>query len=84
VDDLFAQPKHPYTSGLLASIPRIRPERLSELPVIPGMVPDLLHLPAGCRFADRCRKAADICTQERPALAGVAGISTEVACYDPD
>ena len=45
VADLFSRPRHPYTAGLLASIPRLRSERLAELPVIPGRVPDLLNLP---------------------------------------
>jgi oligopeptide/dipeptide ABC transporter ATP-binding protein len=53
IHDLFERPRHPYTKGLLESIPRIRDRRVSELPIIPGMVPDLLHLPEGCRFADR-------------------------------
>jgi len=56
---LYATPRHPYTSGLLASVPRLRAERASELPVIPGMVPDLLNLPRGCRFADRCSKVQE-------------------------
>ena len=53
VDALFEQPRHPYTAGLLASVPRIRPDRLPRLPTIPGIVPDLLDLPDGCRFRDR-------------------------------
>jgi oligopeptide/dipeptide ABC transporter ATP-binding protein len=82
-DQLFHQPRHPYTAGLLASIPRLRAERLPELPVIPGRVPDLLHLPAGCRFADRCPRVQDRCRAERPPLtAGVAG-GTAVACHYP-
>jgi peptide/nickel transport system ATP-binding protein len=72
VDDLFAQPRHPYTSGLLASIPRVdtpKPAaartRLSE---IAGSVPSLLDLPAGCAFAPRCRHATDHCGAAAPAL----------------
>jgi peptide/nickel transport system ATP-binding protein len=84
VEELFARPHHPYTSGLLASIPRIRTERTPELPVIAGMVPDLLHLPDGCRFADRCSKVMERCRTSRPAIDMLAGTETEVACYDPD
>jgi peptide/nickel transport system ATP-binding protein len=80
--DLFSHPRHPYTAGLLASIPRLRSERLLELPVIPGRVPDLLNLPAGCRFADRCPRVQERCRVERPLLAGGDG-SGEVACHFP-
>jgi len=82
--DLFSRPRHPYTAGLLASIPRIRSERLAELPVIPGRVPDLLHLPAGCRFADRCPRVQERCRVERPKLTGQAAAgATAVACHFP-
>ena len=68
---LFASPSHPYTAGLLASIPQIRRRRLDRLPVIPGMVPDLAHLPAGCYFNDRCDAATDHCARaSSEALAG--------------
>ncbi|MEZ5564150.1 MAG: ABC transporter ATP-binding protein [Gammaproteobacteria bacterium] len=84
---LFSQPQHPYTAGLLASIPRIRPERLTELPVIPGRVPDLLNLPAGCRFADRCPRVQDRCRRERPPLTASTHASPDdaaaVACFYP-
>jgi oligopeptide/dipeptide ABC transporter ATP-binding protein len=79
---LFATPRHPYTAGLLASIPRIRDERLPELPVIPGRVPDLLDLPAGCRFAPRCARADGRCRVERPILVTAADGSA-VACHHP-
>jgi len=83
--ELFSRPRHPYTAGLLASIPRIRAERLPELPVIPGRVPDLLHLPAGCRFADRCPRVQDRCRVERPVLSGQNAASdvSAVACHFP-
>ncbi|MFZ5780800.1 MAG: ABC transporter ATP-binding protein [Pseudomonadota bacterium] len=73
VGELFAQPMHPYTAGLLASIPRLdlmrgeearRAERLQE---IPGIVPPLFDLPTGCAFAPRCSRADDLCRRERPA-----------------
>ena len=83
---LFRQPQHPYTAGLLASIPRIRRERLAELPVIPGRVPDLLHLPPGCRFADRCPRVQPRCRVERPLLRTTDGTTADaaaVACHFP-
>jgi peptide/nickel transport system ATP-binding protein len=73
VGELFARPLHPYTVGLMASIPRLdlmrgedkrNDERLQE---IPGIVPPLFALPAGCAFAPRCPKADDLCRRERPA-----------------
>ena len=80
--NLFSHPRHPYTAGLLASIPRLRSERVAELPVIPGRVPDLLNLPAGCRFADRCPRVHERCRVERPLLAGGDG-GNAVACHFP-
>jgi peptide/nickel transport system ATP-binding protein len=73
VDQLFARPQHPYTRGLIGSIPRLpsmrgeiatRIERLQE---IPGMVPKLANLPAGCTFAPRCPHAQDRCRAQYPA-----------------
>lgn len=80
-EQLFSSPRHPYTAGLLASIPRIRAERIAELPVIPGRVPDPGNLPAGCRFASRCSHVQPRCHQERPALRSVNG--NAVACHYP-
>jgi len=84
IEALFHTPRHPYTAGLLASIPRVRDEKVTELPVIPGMVPDLLHLPSGCRFADRCAKVKDRCRQKMPELQQLAKTQTLVACYEPN
>ncbi|WP_405234832.1 ABC transporter ATP-binding protein [Lentisalinibacter orientalis] len=83
IDRLFEAPRHPYSRGLLDSIPRLRAEKLAELPVIPGMVPDLMHLPPGCRFADRCPRAEDDCRRERPALDGGPGSPAAVSCFHP-
>jgi oligopeptide/dipeptide ABC transporter ATP-binding protein len=80
IAELFAQPRHPYTAGLLNSIPRIHEERPARLPIIPGRVPDLLHLPAGCRFAARCERALDRCRREQPQLGTDA---SAVACFNP-
>jgi oligopeptide/dipeptide ABC transporter ATP-binding protein len=79
---LFAHPRHPYTEGLLASIPRIRAERIAELPVIPGRVPDPGKLPAGCRFAGRCGYVQPLCHRERPTLQSTAD-GGAVACHFP-
>lgn len=81
--DLFKTPKHPYTRGLLDSIPKIRKEKLGTLPTIDGMVPDLAQLPAGCRFADRCPKVKDHCRSEQPELES-AGTNRKVACFFPN
>ncbi len=64
-DEIFREPMHPYTQGLLRSIPPLeRLPRGTRLPTIPGMVPDLAHLPKGCAFADRCPKVQARCRQE--------------------
>ena len=66
---VLATPLHPYTRGLLGSIPRIGTARQRRLAAIPGVVPDLLHLPSGCRFRDRCGLALDACATTDPPLA---------------
>jgi len=85
VDLLFGDPKHPYTQGLIRSIPRIdtAAETKERLEAIGGVVPSLLHPPAGCRFAARCRFATDKCTEAMPPLREVAP-GHKVACvlYD--
>jgi peptide/nickel transport system ATP-binding protein len=67
VGELFESPKHPYTQGLLASIPVLGEVR-EKLAVIPGTVPSLRNLPPGCRFAGRCPYVMDICRVEEPGL----------------
>ena len=64
VRTLFKNPLHPYTQGLLDSVPGV--EQVDELKTIPGSVPNLVHPPSGCRFHPRCPKAMDICRQEKP------------------
>ena len=71
VKELFANPQHPYTEGLIASVPRLG-KRLHRLPSIPGSVPDLSLMPEGCRFAPRCKYAQDSCKQKLPELQTVA------------
>jgi peptide/nickel transport system ATP-binding protein len=64
VGALFARPLHPYTRGLLASMPQLGQLPKSRLPTIAGMVPALSDLPAGCRFSNRCFRATSACTDE--------------------
>jgi oligopeptide/dipeptide ABC transporter ATP-binding protein len=82
VEQLFAEPKHPYTKGLLQSIPVIRDKKIPRLPTIEGTVPDLANLPVGCRFADRCDRVSDICRKSRPVLSD--GDNHQVACFHVD
>ncbi|HIT65366.1 MAG TPA: ABC transporter ATP-binding protein [Candidatus Ventrimonas merdavium] len=65
VYSVFAKPSHPYTRGLLASIPKLG-ERVEELESIPGNVPNPKYMPKGCKFADRCPHAFDRCREEEP------------------
>jgi oligopeptide/dipeptide ABC transporter ATP-binding protein len=79
--DLFTNPLHPYTQGLLASIPRIeKAERRPRLQAIPGMVPDLLDLPQGCKFQARCTKVFDACRGTEPPLKVVGSAEHRVRC----
>ena len=66
--EIYANPRHPYTLGLLRSVPRLDEPRRAKLQPIPGQPPDLSRLPAGCSFAPRCAYAIDRCRQEEPAL----------------
>ena len=68
VEQLFTKPLHPYTQGLLDSIPKMDEER-ERLYMIKGIVPDPIHLPKGCSFADRCDKCMDKCREHMPKLA---------------
>ena len=79
VEQIFASPKHPYTKGLLQSIPVVRDKKIPRLPTIEGMVPDLANLPKGCRFADRCDRVIDLCRESRPQLS--KGETHQVACF---
>ncbi|TWA90391.1 ABC transporter ATP-binding protein [Bradyrhizobium stylosanthis] len=70
VDDLFGDPRHPYTQGLIRSIPRIDldSEHKTRLEAIGGSVPILINPPVGCRFAPRCKFAMDVCIEKEPLL----------------
>ena len=76
--DLFATPRHPYTRGLIATLPQIG-RRVERLPIIPGMVPDLARISPGCSFAERCPLVISDCRGEVPPLLSVAP-GHEVAC----
>jgi oligopeptide/dipeptide ABC transporter ATP-binding protein len=75
---LFANPLHPYTQGLIETLPRTE-DRRGRLPAIPGSVPDLRNLPTGCRFSDRCPLADETCRRTDPALVTLAD-GRRVAC----
>jgi peptide/nickel transport system ATP-binding protein len=79
VHEIFRRPLHPYTQGLLASIPRLdRPDQ--EFTSIPGSVPNLIYPPSGCRFHPRCPYAMPVCKGERPPVT-MEGEDHAVACY---
>lgn len=75
--------RHPYTEGLLASIPSITSDRGERLETIPGSVPHPLAMPSGCRFADRCKNATDKCRSEMPELVEVVP-NQLVRCHYPE
>ena len=66
VDEIFYSPKHPYTRGLIASVPRLDRVSDDELQAIPGNPPNLLDLPTGCSFRDRCSEATAECVDRPP------------------
>ena len=67
-EQIFTEPRHPYTQGLLESVPRIDAGRGGRLQEIPGVVPSLYRVPEGCKFEPRCPHAADRCRDREPAL----------------
>jgi len=82
VESLFNHPQHPYTRGLLDSVPSIDPALRDQLKVLDGELPDPLNLPDGCAFLERCNRALTVCRAECPEL----NFSTEkqaVACHNP-
>ncbi|VEG51700.1 oligopeptide/dipeptide ABC transporter ATPase [Mycolicibacterium aurum] len=82
VAEVFANPKHPYTKGLLNSVP-VNARRGDTLKSIGGTPPDLHAIPEGCVYQDRCPIVSDICRTTRPALAGV-GANRQAACHFPE
>src|SRR5689334_6555841 len=79
VFDLYRQPAHPYTKGLLESIPRLD-QKGQQLAAIGGLPPNLMRIPPGCAFNPRCKYAQDVCREDRPALLEVAP-GRESACH---
>ncbi|NMC05872.1 MAG: ABC transporter ATP-binding protein [Candidatus Lokiarchaeota archaeon] len=79
VKSLFKQPLHPYTQGLMASIPKVE-EKKEKLLIIPGSVPNLMRPPAGCRFHPRCPRRMPMCDKALPQLVE-AQPGHKVACY---
>jgi peptide/nickel transport system ATP-binding protein len=80
VYDIFDRPRHPYTQGLLASIPRLETQPKTKLPIIKGMVPGLLDLPPGCRFENRCPYRLESCTKKVPGIDNMGGTHS-VSCF---
>lgn len=81
IEQLFSEPRHPYTRGLFDAIPRIDGPRNRLIP-IPGTVPNPKHLSAGCAFAPRCARATDGCTDQRPMLEPMED-GRRLACFSP-
>jgi oligopeptide/dipeptide ABC transporter ATP-binding protein len=79
--ELFERPRHPYTQGLIRSVPTAR--RVSHLHVIPGRPPDLSVTPAGCPFAPRCPQVIDRCTTEHPTLEPAEAPGHRFRCWNP-
>ena len=82
--EVYASPRHPYTLGLLRSVPRLDEPRKSKLVPIDGQPPDLTQLPAGCAFAPRCVYKIDRCTREVPPLEPVGTTGHLSACWVAD
>jgi len=81
VRDIFKRPRHPYTQGLLGSLPRLDEAPGTKLVSIPGLPPDLIALPKGCPFAARCIYVQDRCKQELPPLEAAGEMEHVVACW---
>ena len=84
VKSLFANPMHPYTLGLLHSIPRLEDESEEPLYMIKGMVPDPLHMPQGCPFSDRCDRCMERCREEMPELIEKDGHKVRCFLYETE
>ncbi|WP_404406389.1 ABC transporter ATP-binding protein [Jeotgalibacillus malaysiensis] len=80
VDHLFTNPLHPYTKGLMNSIPQITGDRSQRLHIVEGTVPSLQNVPSGCRFAPRCPYADEQCVTQRPVLE-TARNNQKVRCW---
>jgi oligopeptide transport system ATP-binding protein len=76
VDEIYKDPRHPYTMALLQSLPRVDRTSGDRLATIPGFPPDLLGLPPGCPFMPRCVYAVERCRRENPELTAVQDVGT--------
>jgi oligopeptide/dipeptide ABC transporter ATP-binding protein len=83
-DDVFYQPRMPYTLGLLGSLPRLDQAEKHRLTPIQGSPPSLLNLPPGCPFTPRCPIAEPLCDREEPELLQIGGTSQKAACHFRD
>jgi len=81
VKDIYKRPRHPYTLGLLGSVPRLDEPPGTRLASIPGLPPDLIDLPPGCPFVPRCQYAIDQCREAMPPLEEADGEAHTVACW---
>jgi oligopeptide/dipeptide ABC transporter ATP-binding protein len=82
--DVYARPRHPYTLGLLRSVPRLDEPRRARLDPIEGQPPDLTRLPPGCAFQARCAFRIERCRQERPPLRPIGGDGHLAACWESE
>jgi oligopeptide/dipeptide ABC transporter ATP-binding protein len=82
--ELYAKPRHPYTVGLLRSVPRLDEPRRARLAPIEGQPPDLTRLPAGCAFVPRCAWRVERCASDAPALRSVNGSGHVTACWEAE
>jgi oligopeptide/dipeptide ABC transporter ATP-binding protein len=80
--EIYANPRHPYTLGLLRSVPRLDEPRRARLDPIQGQPPDLTRLPPGCAFAPRCAFRVERCTREAPPLEPVGATGHVTACWE--
>ncbi len=80
--DIYEDTRHPYTLGLMASVPKIDQDVKTKLVPIEGQPPDLAHLPEGCAFYPRCTFAVDKCSKEVPPLETVGGIHQKAGWID--
>jgi peptide/nickel transport system ATP-binding protein len=80
---LFTELRHPYTQGLLWSIPKVTQPKHTRLNAIPGRPPNLIDPPAGCKFSPRCAYAQDICRTEEPQLRSIDSADHVFACHFP-
>ena len=83
-DEIYANPKHPYTIGLLKSVPRLDKPKTKDMDVIEGMPPNLARLPEGCPFSERCKFVMDQCRDEKPLLKEVGEGHFRACFYDAD